>query len=158
MLCKRIIPCLDIKDGRVVKGVNFVGLRDAGDPVEVAKRYNDQGADELCFLDITATSDNRGIIYDIIASVAQLTPKPWVVGFAAETQNVESYAKNKLAQKKLDMIIANDVSNKNIGFNSENNAVTVISRSEIIAIEISSKRDIAEKIIALIAKNINAQQ
>lgn len=49
MLCKRIIPCLDIKDGRVVKGVNFVGLRDAGDPVEVAKRYNDQGADELCF-------------------------------------------------------------------------------------------------------------
>lgn len=59
MLCKRIIPCLDIKDGRVVKGVNFVSLRDAGDPVEAAKTYNAAGADELVFLDITASSDGR---------------------------------------------------------------------------------------------------
>ena len=59
MLAKRIIPCLDVKDGRVVKGVNFVGLRDAGDPVEVARRYDEQGADEITFLDITASSDNR---------------------------------------------------------------------------------------------------
>ena len=60
MLAKRIIPCLDVTDGRVVKGVNFLELRDAGDPVEIAKRYDDQGADELTFLDITASSDNRG--------------------------------------------------------------------------------------------------
>ena len=61
-LAKRIIPCLDVKDGRVVKGVNFLGLRDAGNPVDVAKRYNDEGADELTFLDITASSDNRDTI------------------------------------------------------------------------------------------------
>ena len=71
MLKTRIIPCLDVKDGRVVKGVNFVGLRDAGDPVEQAKLYDAAGADELCFLDITATSDNRGLIYEVIAKVAE---------------------------------------------------------------------------------------
>ena len=62
MLAKRIIPCLDVTNGRVVKGVNFVELRDAGDPVEIAARYNEQGADELTFLDITATSDARDVI------------------------------------------------------------------------------------------------
>ncbi|RLB70295.1 MAG: imidazole glycerol phosphate synthase subunit HisF, partial [Deltaproteobacteria bacterium] len=67
MLAKRIIPCLDVKDGRVVKGVNFVGLRDAGDPVEVAAIYDEQGADELTFLDITASSDRRSIILDVVA-------------------------------------------------------------------------------------------
>ena len=65
MLAKRIIPCLDVTGGRVVKGVNFVELRDAGDPVEIAARYNDQGADELTFLDITATSDARDVIWQI---------------------------------------------------------------------------------------------
>ena len=65
-LAKRIIPCLDVKDGRVVKGVNFLGLRDAGNPVDVAKRYNDEGADELTFLDITASSDNRDTILHVI--------------------------------------------------------------------------------------------
>ena len=70
MLFKRVIPCLDVTGGRVVKGVNFVGLRDAGDPVEIAARYNEQGADELTFLDITATIDGRGILYDIIERVA----------------------------------------------------------------------------------------
>ncbi|ENS8614330.1 imidazole glycerol phosphate synthase subunit HisF [Neisseria gonorrhoeae] len=69
-LAKRIIPCLDVKDGRVVKGVNFIGLRDAGDPVEAAKRYNGEGADELTFLDITASSDNRDTILHIIEEVA----------------------------------------------------------------------------------------
>ena len=64
MLAKRIIPCLDVTGGRVVKGVNFVGLRDAGDPVELAERYNEQGADELVFLDITASSDARDIMAD----------------------------------------------------------------------------------------------
>lgn len=80
MLKTRIIPCLDVKDGRVVKGVNFVGLRDAGDPVEQAKIYDAAGADELCFLDITASSDNRGLIYDVIASVAEQCFMPLTVG------------------------------------------------------------------------------
>jgi len=69
-LAKRIIPCLDVTDGRVVKGVNFLELRDAGDPVEIARRYDEQGADELTFLDITASSDNRGLILHIIEQVA----------------------------------------------------------------------------------------
>ena len=77
---KRIIPCLDVKDGRVVKGVNFVGLRDAGDPVEVARRYNDEGADEITFLDITASSDNRDTIIDIVAQVAREIFIPLTVG------------------------------------------------------------------------------
>lgn len=77
---KRIIPCLDVKDGRVVKGVNFIGLRDAGDPVEVAKRYNDEGADEITFLDITASSDNRDTIVDIVAQVAKEIFIPLTVG------------------------------------------------------------------------------
>ncbi len=80
MLAKRIIPCLDVTDGRVVKGVNFVALRDAGDPVEIAARYNDQGADELTFLDITATSDARGLILPIIEAVASQVFIPLTVG------------------------------------------------------------------------------
>ena len=80
MLAKRIIPCLDVKDGRVVKGVNFVGLRDAGDPVEAAARYNEQGADELTFLDITATSEGRDLILPIIEAVADQVFIPLTVG------------------------------------------------------------------------------
>ncbi len=80
MLAKRIIPCLDVTDGRVVKGVNFLELRDAGDPVEIAKRYDDQGADELTFLDITASSDNRGLIFHIIEQVASQVFIPLTVG------------------------------------------------------------------------------
>jgi cyclase len=79
-LAKRIIPCLDVTDGRVVKGVNFVELRDAGDPVEIAKRYDDQGADELTFLDITASSDNRGLLLHIIEEVASQVFIPLTVG------------------------------------------------------------------------------
>ncbi|MFO1379440.1 MAG: imidazole glycerol phosphate synthase subunit HisF [Chitinivorax sp.] len=79
-LAKRIIPCLDVTAGRVVKGVNFVGLRDAGDPVEIAKRYDDQGADELTFLDITASSDARDIILHIIEAVAAQVFIPLTVG------------------------------------------------------------------------------
>jgi cyclase len=79
-LAKRIIPCLDVTSGRVVKGVNFVGLRDAGDPVEIARRYDEQGADELCFLDITASSDDRGIILNIIEAVAAQVFIPLTVG------------------------------------------------------------------------------
>lgn len=80
MLAKRIIPCLDVTAGRVVKGVNFVQLRDAGDPVEIARRYNEQGADELTFLDITASSDERDIILSVIESVAGQVFIPLTVG------------------------------------------------------------------------------
>ncbi|HSC62320.1 MAG TPA: imidazole glycerol phosphate synthase subunit HisF [Caldimonas sp.] len=80
MLAKRIIPCLDVTAGRVVKGVNFVELRDAGDPVEIAARYNEQGADELTFLDITATSDERDVILHIIEAVASQVFIPLTVG------------------------------------------------------------------------------
>src|SRR5581483_7571666 len=80
MLAKRIIPCLDVTGGRVVKGVNFIGLRDAGDPVELAERYNAQGADELVFLDITASSDARDIMADLVARTASQVFIPLTVG------------------------------------------------------------------------------
>ncbi|WP_287382845.1 HisA/HisF-related TIM barrel protein, partial [Ralstonia sp.] len=80
MLAKRIIPCLDVTNGRVVKGVNFVELRDAGDPVEIARRYDEQGADEITFLDITATSDGRDLMLGIIEAVASQVFIPLTVG------------------------------------------------------------------------------
>ena len=80
MLAKRIIPCLDVKSGRVVKGVNFVELRDAGDPVEIARRYDEQGADEITFLDITASSDDRDIILHVVEQVAEQVFIPLTVG------------------------------------------------------------------------------
>jgi len=79
-LAKRLIPCLDVTAGRVVKGVNFVGLRDAGDPVEIAARYDEQGADEVCFLDITASSDERDILLHVIEAVAERVFIPLTVG------------------------------------------------------------------------------
>ena len=80
MLAKRIIPCLDVKDGRVVKGINFVNLRDAGDPVECGVRYSDEGADELVFLDITASSDRRNIVAEMVRRVADSINIPFTVG------------------------------------------------------------------------------
>jgi imidazole glycerol-phosphate synthase subunit HisF len=80
MLAKRIIPCLDVNNGRVVKGVNFLNLRDAGNPIEIAKKYNDEGADEITFLDITATSDARDMIIDVIERVADQVFIPLTVG------------------------------------------------------------------------------
>jgi cyclase len=80
MLAKRIIPCLDVNAGRVVKGVNFVSLRDAGDPVEIARRYDEQGADEITFLDITASSDDRDMILDIVSACAEQVFIPLTVG------------------------------------------------------------------------------
>ena len=85
MLAKRIIPCMDVTGGRVVKGVNFVDLRDAGDPVEIAARYNEQGADELTFLDITATSDDRDLLLHIIEAVASQVFIPLTVGGGVRT-------------------------------------------------------------------------
>ncbi len=91
MLAKRIIPCLDVTAGRVVKGVSFVELRDAGDPVEIARRYDEQGADELTFLDITASSDDRSIIFHIIESVASQVFIPLTVGGGVrEVQDVRN--------------------------------------------------------------------
>lgn len=85
MLKARVIPCLDVKDGRVVKGVNFVELRDAGDPVEQARLYDAQGADELCFLDITASHENRDTIFDVVARTAEQCFMPLTVGGGVRT-------------------------------------------------------------------------
>lgn len=85
MLKRRVIPCLDVKDGRVVKGVNFVDLRDAGDPVESAIAYDRAGADELCFLDITASHENRGIILDVVSRTAEACFMPLTVGGGVRT-------------------------------------------------------------------------
>lgn len=85
MLSKRIIPCLDVKDGRVVKGVNFVNLRDAGDPVEIAKKYSDEGADEICFLDITASHEERDTMIDVVQRTAGEVFVPLTVGGGVRT-------------------------------------------------------------------------
>ena len=85
MLTHRIIPCLDVKAGRVVKGVNFVGLRDAGDPVEIARQYDEEGADELVFLDITASHEDRNITYDMVRRVAEQCFMPFTVGGGIRT-------------------------------------------------------------------------
>jgi len=85
MFTKRIIPCLDVKNGRVVKGVNFVDLKDAGDPVEIAKAYDEAGADELVFLDITASSDNRNTVVDMVRKVAENVFIPFTVGGGIRT-------------------------------------------------------------------------
>tara|TARA_B100000902_G_scaffold250240_1_gene236816 strand:- start:3116 stop:3874 length:759 start_codon:yes stop_codon:yes gene_type:complete len=84
-VAKRIIPCLDVNDGRVVKGINFIDLKDAGDPVEIAKKYDEQGADEITFLDITASSDNRGLLFDIVEKVAKQIFIPLTVGGGVRT-------------------------------------------------------------------------
>ena len=85
MLLKRIIPCLDVDRGRVVKGTNFVGLRDAGDPVEVARRYDEQGADELVFLDISASHEGRAITLEVVRKVAETVFMPFTVGGGIRT-------------------------------------------------------------------------
>lgn len=84
MFTKRIIPCLDVNNGRVVKGINFVNLRDAGDPVEIAAAYDKAGADEVVFLDITASSDNRNTVVDMVRKVAEKVFIPFTVGAASE--------------------------------------------------------------------------
>ena len=91
MLSKRIIPCLDVKNGRVVKGINFVGLKDVGDPVECAKMYNEQGADEIVFLDITATHENRDTIVDVVRNTAKQVFVPLTVGGGIRT--IEDFKK-----------------------------------------------------------------
>jgi len=112
---KRIIPCLDVKDGRVVKGVNFVGLQDAGDPVEVAKRYNKEGADEITFLDITASHEKRDTIVDIVEKVAKEVFIPLTVGGGIRTLE-DIY---KLLQVGCDKISINSHAIKNPNFINE---------------------------------------
>ena len=111
MLAKRIIPCLDVKDGRVVKGVNFVGLRDAGDPVELAKFYSQAGADEIVFLDITATSDNRDTIADVVRRTCRAVFVAVTVGGGIRTAD----ASRDILRAGADKISVNSAAVKNPG-------------------------------------------
>lgn len=109
MLAKRIIPCLDVRDGRVVKGINFVNIRDAGDPVELARYYSDQGADEIVFLDITATSDARDTVEDVVERTASQVFVPLTVGGGIRT--VEDF--RRLLRAGADKISVNSSAVKN---------------------------------------------
>ena len=111
MLAKRIVPCLDVKDGRVVKGVNFVGLRDAGDPVELAKLYSAQGADEIVFLDITATHENRATIADVVRRTCREVFVPVTVGGGIRT--VEDF--RDILRAGADKVSVNSAAVKNPG-------------------------------------------
>ena len=102
MLARRIIPCLDVKDGRVVKGVQFVDLRDAGDPVEIAARYDAEGADELCFLDITASHEERPILLDVVARTAERCFMPLTVGGGVRTVDDMPRAAQRRRRQGLD--------------------------------------------------------
>ena len=115
MYAKRIIPCLDLKDGRVVKGTNFVGLRDAGDPVEAAIEYDRNGADELVLLDITASSDSRGIVKDIVSKVASNIFIPFTVGGGIRT--VEDFT--EILRAGADKVSVNSAALKNPNLISE---------------------------------------
>lgn len=115
MLAKRILPCLDVKAGRVVKGVNFVDLRDAGDPVELAQAYNQAGADELVFLDITATHEDRDIIYDVVYQTAEQVFIPLTVG--GGIQSLETI--KKLLRAGADKVSINSAAVKRPEFVSE---------------------------------------
>jgi cyclase len=115
MFTVRLIPCLDVKDGRVVKGVNFVELRDAGDPVEAAKAYDAAGADELCFLDITASSDNRGILLGAVRRTAEACFMPLTVGGGVRT--VDDIG--KLLHAGADKVSINTAAVKNPDFVTE---------------------------------------
>ena len=109
MLSKRIIPCLDVKDGRVVKGINFVGLRDVGDPVECAKLYNEQGADEIVFLDITATYEGRDTMEDVVRRTAKVVFMPLTVGGGIRT--IDDF--KRLLRAGADKISVNSAAVKN---------------------------------------------
>lgn len=109
MLAKRIIPCLDVRDGKVVKGINFVGIKEVGDPVECAEMYNEQGADEIVFLDITATSDHRETMADVVRKTAQKVFVPLTVG--GGITSVEDFA--KLLRAGADKVSVNSAALKN---------------------------------------------
>src|SRR5215216_6743143 len=132
-LAKRIIPCLDVTNGRVVKGVNFIGLRDAGDPIEISRRYDDQGADELTFLDITASSDNRDLILHIIEEVAAQVFIPLTVG--GGVRRVEDV--RRLLNAGADKVSINTAAVQNPGLVSE--AAGIVGNQAIV-VAIDAKR------------------
>ena len=134
---KRIIPCLDVKDGRVVKGVNFVGLVDAGDPVEIAKRYNEEGADELCFLDITASHMGRDTIVDVVERVARELFIPLTVGGGIRTIDDIS----RLLNVGCDKISLNSAAIKNPNLIDE--AANKFG-SQCVVVAIDAKRNLSE--------------
>ncbi len=136
MLTKRIIPCLDVDAGRVVKGVNFVDIRDAGDPVEMAKMFNKQGADELVFLDITASSDNRGIMSDVVAKTAEEVFIPLTVGGGMRT--VADF--REMLRRGADKISINSAALKNPSIISEA-AEKFGSQCVVCAIDAKKKTD-----------------
>ena len=130
MLAKRIIPCLDVRDGRVVKGVNFVNIRDAGDPVELARFYSDQGADEIVFLDITATSDGRATVADVVERTAEQVFVPLTVGGGIRT--LEDF--RQLLRAGADKISVNSAAVKDPGLISRA-AERVGSQCVVLAID-----------------------
>ncbi|MDA9733247.1 imidazole glycerol phosphate synthase subunit HisF [Candidatus Pelagibacter sp.] len=134
MLKNRIIPCLDVKNGRVVKGINFIDLKDAGDPVEQAKIYSDGGADEICFLDITASNENRETIYDVVEKTSKKCFVPLTVGGGVRT--IEDI--NKLLNSGADKVSINTAA-------VENSTVIVESSkkfgSQCIVVAIDAKRN-----------------
>ncbi|MGA1846191.1 imidazole glycerol phosphate synthase subunit HisF [Deferribacter abyssi] len=136
MLAKRIIPCLDVKDGRVVKGTKFLNLKDAGDPVEVAKLYNDEGADEITFLDITASAENRSIILDVVAKTAEQVFIPLTVGGGIRT--VEDI--RNLLNAGADKVSINTAAVKNPEFVKEASA-KFGSQCIVVAIDAKRKTD-----------------
>ncbi|MFN7572178.1 MAG: imidazole glycerol phosphate synthase subunit HisF [Betaproteobacteria bacterium] len=141
MLAKRIIPCLDVTAGRVVKGVNFVELRDAGDPVEIARRYDEQGADELTFLDITASSDARDIILHVIESVAEQVFIPLTVG--GGVRKVEDV--RRLLNAGADKISINTAGVQNPALIGE---ATARYGSQCIVVAVDARRRVAEDVSA----------
>ncbi|MDT8318527.1 MAG: imidazole glycerol phosphate synthase subunit HisF [bacterium] len=133
MLTKRIIPCLDVKDGRVVKGTRFLDLKDAGDPVEVAKEYDRQGADELTFLDITASHEKRGIILDVVRRTAEDVFMPLTVGGGVST--VDDI--RELLKAGADKVAINTAAIRNPGFVKE---AAAMFGSQCIVVAIDAKR------------------
>lgn len=133
MLSKRIIPCLDVKDGRVVKGINFVGLKDVGDPVECAKVYNEQGADEIVFLDITATNEQRDTIVDVVKKTAKEVFVPLTVGGGIRT--IEDF--RKLLRAGADKISVNSAAVDNPDLVRE---AADIFGSQCVVVAIDAKR------------------
>jgi imidazole glycerol-phosphate synthase subunit HisF len=135
MLTKRVIPCLDVHDGRVVKGINFVNIQDAGDPVEIAKAYNEAGADELVFLDITASSDKRGIMLDVVSKTAEQVFIPLTVG--GGIRSVEDF--RTILKSGADKISINSSALKNPSLISEA-AIRYGSQCVVVAVD-AKKRD-----------------
>ena len=134
MLAKRIIPCLDVRDGKVVKGVNFVGIKEVGDPVECAIEYDRQGADEICFLDITATHEGRGTMVDVVSRTAKHVFVPLTVGGGIRT--VEDF--REILRAGADKVSVNSAAVKNPELIRE---AAVVFGSQCVVAAIDAKRD-----------------